>query len=107
MAVADECDLSETRSISGFQYLFVQLWRRMEGISAEGVAAKHIIPMRFSTEAIVALAVAAVFVLLSFGAIAREQGQAPVRSGHNAYIAASNVDLSQVAASATDVLGVY
>ena len=31
--------------------------------------------MKFSTEAIVALAVAIVFVLLSFGAIAREQGQ--------------------------------
>jgi hypothetical protein len=46
--------------------------------------------MRFSTEAIVALAVAVVFVLLSFGAIAREQGQRPVHSGHNAYIAAAS-----------------
>jgi hypothetical protein len=63
--------------------------------------------MKFSTEAIVALAVAVVFVLLSFGAIAREQGQRPGRSGHNAYIAASNVNLSQVAASETDVLGIY
>ena len=60
-----------------------------------------------TTEAIVALAVAVVFVLLSFGAIAREQGQRPGRSGHNAYIAASNVNLSQVAASETDVLGIY
>ena len=62
--------------------------------------------MKFSTEAIVAVAVAVVFALLSFGAIAREQGE-PARSGHNAYIAASNVNLNQVAASETDVLGVY
>jgi len=63
--------------------------------------------MKFSTEAIVALAVAVVFVLLSFGAIAREQGQRPARSEHNGYVAASNVNLSQVAASETDVLGFY
>ena len=63
--------------------------------------------MKFSTEAIVAAAVAVVFLLLSFGAIAREQGQAPARGGHNAYIAGSTVNLSQVAASETDVLGVY
>jgi hypothetical protein len=63
--------------------------------------------MKFSTEAIVALAVAVVFALLSFAAIAREQGQGPARGGHNAYIAASSVNLSQVAASKTDVLGFY
>jgi hypothetical protein len=63
--------------------------------------------MKFSTEAIVALAVAVVFALLSLGAIAREQGQGPARSEHNAYIATSNVHLSQVAASETDVLGYY
>ena len=63
--------------------------------------------MKFSTEAIVAVAVAVVFALLSFGAIAREQGQGPGRSGQNAYIAASNVNLSQVAVSDTNVLGVY
>jgi hypothetical protein len=51
----------------------------------------------------VAVAVAVVFVLLSFGAIAREQGER-ARSGHNAYIAASNVNLSQAAPSETDVL---
>jgi hypothetical protein len=79
----------------------------VEGIPSQGVAAKHIIAMKFSTEAIVAVAVAVVFVLLSFGAIAREQGQGPARSGHNAYIAANNGNLSQVAASDTDVLGVY
>ena len=79
----------------------------MEGIPSQGVAAKHIIAMKFSTEAIVAVAVAVVFALLSFGAIAREQGQGPARSGHNAYIGASNINLSQVAASDTDVLGVY
>jgi hypothetical protein len=77
----------------------------MERIPSQGVAAKHIIVMKFSTEAIVALAIAAVFVLLSFGAIAREQGQRPARGGHNAYVAASNVNLSRVAASQTDVLG--
>ena len=58
--------------------------------------------MKFSTEAIVALAVAVVFVLLSFGAIVREQGQGPARTAQNAYIAASNI-----AANNTDVLGVY
>ena len=63
--------------------------------------------MKFSTEAIVVVAVAVVFVLLSFGAIAREQGQGPARGGNNASIAASNVNLSQVAASETDVLGFY
>jgi hypothetical protein len=78
----------------------------VEGIPSQGVAAKHIVAMKFSTEAIVAAAVAVVFVLLSFGAIAREQGET-ARSGHNAYIAASNANPSQVAASDTDVLGVY
>jgi hypothetical protein len=78
----------------------------VERIPSQGVAAKHIIAMKFSTEAIVAAAVAVVFALLSFGAIAREQGE-PARSGHNAYIAASNVKLSQVTASETDVLGFY
>ena len=73
----------------------------MEGIPSKGVAAKHIITMKFSTEAIVALAVAVVFALLSFGAIAREQGW-PARSGQNVYVAASNV-----AANNTEVLGVY
>ena len=62
--------------------------------------------MKFSTEAIVAAAVAVVFALLSFGAIAREQGE-PARSGHNAHIAANNVNLNQVVASGTDVLGFY
>jgi hypothetical protein len=63
--------------------------------------------MKFSTEAIVALTVAVVFVLLSFGTIAREQGRGHSRSGQDAYIAASNVNLSRVAASQTDVLGFY
>jgi hypothetical protein len=63
--------------------------------------------MKFSTEAIVALAVAVVFALLTLGAIAREQGQEPARAGHNAYIAANNTNPSQVAASGTDVLGFY
>ena len=63
--------------------------------------------MKFSAEAIVALAVAVVFALLTLGAIAREQGQEPARGGHNAYIAANHVNLSQVAASGTDVLGFY
>ena len=79
----------------------------MEGIPSKGVATKHIITMKFSTEAIVAAAVAIVFALLSFGAIAREQGQGPVRSGHNAYIAASNIKISQVTANDVDVLGFY
>jgi hypothetical protein len=105
MAVADAHDLSQTRSVLGLQHGFVQLRRRVEGIPSQGVAAKHIIAMKFSTEAIVAVAVAVVFVLLSFGAIAREQGDLG-RGGH-AYIGASTVNLSQVAASETDVLGFY
>ena len=63
--------------------------------------------MKFSIEAVVALAVAIVFALLTFGVIAREQGQEPARAGHTAYIAANNVNLSQVAASGADVLGFY
>ena len=63
--------------------------------------------MKFSTEAIVALAIAVVFIILSFGAIAREQGQGPARGGHNAYVGASNVNLSRVAPGQTDVLGFY
>jgi hypothetical protein len=78
----------------------------VERISSQGVAAKHIIPMKFSTEAIVAAAIAVVFVLLSLGAIAREQGE-PGRGGYTAYVATSNIHLSQVAASDTDVLGFY
>ena len=69
MAIADARDLSKTRSAPGFQYHFVQLWRRVERIPSQGVAAKYIMAMKFSTEAIVALAVAVVFALLSFGAI--------------------------------------
>jgi hypothetical protein len=79
----------------------------VEGISSQGVPAKHIIAMKYSTEAIVAAAVAVVFALLSFGAIAREQGQGSAPSRDNAYIAGSDVNLSQVAPSKTDVLGFY
>ncbi len=79
----------------------------MERIPSQGVAAKHIIAMKFSTEAIVALAVGVVFVLLSFGAIAREQGQRPARGAHNAHIAVSNVNLSRVSVGETNVLGFY
>ena len=63
--------------------------------------------MKFSTEAIVALAVAVVFALLTLGAIAREQGNESARGRPNAYIAANNVNLSQVGARGTDVLGFY
>jgi len=69
MAVADSRDLSETRSVPGLQHGFLQLGRRMEGIPSQGVATKRIIKMKFSTEAIVAAAVAIVFALLSFGAM--------------------------------------
>jgi cytochrome oxidase Cu insertion factor (SCO1/SenC/PrrC family) len=58
--------------------------------------------MKFSIEAIVALALAVVFALVSFGAIVREQGQSPSRSQHNTYVAANNVALNSA-----DVLGVY
>ena len=63
--------------------------------------------MKFSTESIVALAVAVVFALMSFGAIAREQEQRPATTGQNAYIAANNITLSHVAAGNPDVLGFY
>ena len=63
--------------------------------------------MKFSTESIVALAVAVVFALMSFGAIAREQEQRPATTGQNTYIAASNVNLSQVAPTNMDVHGFY
>jgi hypothetical protein len=66
----------------------------MERIPPEGIAAKHITAMKLSTEAIVALAVAVVFALLSLGAIAREQGQQPAGATHNAYITANSVKLS-------------
>ena len=79
----------------------------MERIPPESIAAKHIIAMKFSTEAIVALAVAIVFALLSWGAIAREQGQKPARGSYNAHIAANEVNLSRVAVSGTDVLRFY
>jgi hypothetical protein len=79
----------------------------MERIPSKGVAAKHIIGMKFSTEAIVAVAIAVVFALLSLGAIAREQGQAAARADHHAYITANNLKLTQVAASKMDVLGFY
>jgi hypothetical protein len=106
MAVADSRELSKTRPVPGLQHGFLQLWRRMEGISSQGVATKHINLMRFSTEAVVAVAVALVFVLLSFGVIAREeQGQAPAHNGQSANIASNH--LSQVAANSTDVLGFY
>lgn len=107
MAVADSCPLSETRSVPGLQHYFVQLRWGVEGIPSQGVAAKRLIAMKFSTEAIVAVAVAVVFVLLSFGAIAREQGQGNARVAHNSYIAANNVHFSQIAASDTDIPGVY
>jgi hypothetical protein len=107
MAVADARDLSETRSVPCLQHDFVQLRRRMERIPSQGVTAKYIIAMKFSTEAIVAAAVAVVFVLLSLGAVAREQGQEPARSGHTAHIEANNVNLTRVAASGTEVLGFY
>jgi len=63
--------------------------------------------MKFSTEAIVAVTVAVVFILLTLGAIAREQGEPGRRGGHNAYIAANSVNPSQVATSERDILGFY
>jgi hypothetical protein len=46
----------------------------MEGTPSEGVPAKALVAMKFSTEAIVAAAVAVVFAVLTLGAIVREQG---------------------------------
>ena len=63
--------------------------------------------MKFSTEAVVALAVALVFVLLSVGAIAREQGQRTASNVEITYIAANNVAPSQAATGDADVLGLY
>lgn len=77
----------------------------MEGISSEGVATKHISTMKFSTEAIVAAAVALVFALLSFGAIAREHGPGPAPGADNGYVAGSEIKISQVTVNDPDVLG--
>ena len=78
----------------------------MEGIPSEGVVAKHITGMKFSTEAIVAAAIAVVFAVLSLGAIAREQGdRGPVRG--NAFVATSNASLSPAIADELDILGFY
>jgi hypothetical protein len=46
----------------------------MERTHSEGVAAKPIVAMKLSTEAIVAATVAVVFAVLTLGAIVREQG---------------------------------
>jgi hypothetical protein len=73
----------------------------MERVPSQGVAAKHIRLMKFSTEAVVALTIAVVFALLSFGAIVREQGQ-PARNDQSVYIAASNVTTNNA-----DALSVY
>jgi len=72
--------------------------------------------MKFSTEAIVAAAIAVAFIVLSLGAIAREQSQ-PGNSRPNAYVATSNLGLNHIAArgshsrlsesGANDVLGFY
>jgi hypothetical protein len=79
----------------------------LEGIPSQGVAAKHLIAMRLSTEALVAAAVTIVFVLLTFGAIAREQGQRSLRDERNGDIAASNIKISQAATNDTNALGFY
>jgi hypothetical protein len=61
--------------------------------------------MKFSTEAIVASAIAVVFAVFSLGAIAREQGErAPGRS--DGYVV-TTPGLSQVAAGESDVSDVY
>jgi hypothetical protein len=65
------------------------------------------IAMKFSTEAMIALAVAIAFALLTFGLIAREQGQEPAPSGQKAYIAANNITLTHVSGGNPDVLGFY
>ena len=79
----------------------------MERIPSQGITTKHMIAMKFSTEAIIALAVAIAFALLTFGVIAREQGQEPAGSGQNAYIAANNITLTHVGAGNPDVVGFY
>ena len=78
----------------------------MERIPSQGVAAKHIITMKFSTEAIVAAAVAVVFAVLSLGAIAREQGE-PGSGSRNPYVGTTTVGLSQATAGDKDLLGFY
>jgi hypothetical protein len=62
--------------------------------------------MKFSTEAIVAAAIAIVFAVLSLGAIAREQGESSARTT-NAYVSTSNSSVVQVAPGENDVLGFY
>ena len=62
--------------------------------------------MKFSTEAIVAAVIAAVFGTLTLGAFAREQGErAPARS--EAYAVTTNAHLSHAAAYEQNVFGFY
>jgi len=62
--------------------------------------------MKFSTEAIVAAVIAIVFVVLSVGAIAREQGASRARTT-DAYVSTHNPSVVQVALGENDVLGSY
>jgi hypothetical protein len=75
MAAADSHHVAQTRSVSGLQHGFLQLRRRMEGSPPESVRTKHIMAMKFSTEAIVAAVVAVVFAVITLGAIAQEQSE--------------------------------
>ena len=64
--------------------------------------------MKFSTEAIVALAVAVAFALLSFGAIAREQGGGGLRAvGTMGISRRAMLTRARWQQATTDVLGFY
>lgn len=67
--------------------------------------AGQITGMKFSTEAIVAAVIAAVFGTLTLGAIAREQGERATAS--QAYVVTTNARLSRAAAHEQNVVGFY
>jgi hypothetical protein len=82
----------------------------LEGTASEGIAAKHIIAMKLSTESIVAAAVAVVFAVLSMGAIAREQGERATGAANSpaiTQVAARGFDSSLSGSGDNEVLGLY
>jgi hypothetical protein len=66
----------------------------MAGTSFQGVPAKPIVAMKLSTESIVAVAVAVVFVVLTLGAVAREQGEHGIAIMSQTSLQGSEISLS-------------
>jgi len=69
----------QPRPVSGVQHGLLQFWRRMAGAASKSLSPKRMIEkltaMKFSTETMVAGAVAVAFAVLSMAVIAGEQSQ--------------------------------